>query len=629
MGKGDSGYSEARAEVVRMNVNHPTVDLAHRLGTKGYVLEGVYRRMQDKSLFLLAYGNLASNEGITTTGVSSTDVVEGMSERRVDTLLSQLAGKQYRWKPARRVYIPKANGGTRPLGIPSFSDKLVQEVMRIILEAYYEPQFRDSSHGFRPNRSCHTALKYIQDEWMGTTWFIEGDIKGCFDNIDHGKLLGEMSQNVKDQQLLGFIGRMLEAGYMENWKYNATHSGTPQGGVISPLLANIMLHEFDKWVEDELIPKYTLGEKRGCNRDWNRHHRMYVYNKRQYRKTGNPEYEKRATERLKQMRAVPSTNQDDPDYRRLRYVRYADDFLLGFAGPKAEAEEIRAAIRDTLADLGLTLSMEKTHITHARTERAKFLGFELSVSDENHRQRWRKLNGRSFRYRTGQAKIRLHVPQAVVTKYVERYSKDGTPHPKMSLVSTSDFEIIRSYGEVYRGLANYYAPAYNVSDAIGKVQYVMLESCVRTLATKHKCKRAEIYQKYYCATSTGKKGLVAQFQNPKTGRTHTAEFGEVRFKVGTWPENVVDRNDRWVQVYRGTDLLKRLAANKCDLCGAETECVVHHIRGLRDLADKQNKGVRLNRAEQFAKSRWRKQVIVCHECHSKIHAGTYDGQTVQ
>lgn len=164
-----------------MNANHPLVDTVHKLGTKGYVLEGIYRRMQDKNLFLRAYGNLASNAGITTPGITRTDVAEGMSEARIDNILKALATKKYHWKPARRVYIPKANGGTRPLGIPSFSDKLVQEVLRTILEAYYEPQFRNSSHGFRPGRSCHTALQQIEATWTGTAWFIEGDIKGCFD----------------------------------------------------------------------------------------------------------------------------------------------------------------------------------------------------------------------------------------------------------------------------------------------------------------------------------------------------------------------------------------------------------------------------------------------------------------
>jgi len=611
-----------------MNVNHPYVDLAHKLGTQGHMLEGVYRRMQDKHLFMLAYGNLASHEGITTAGTSSTDVVEGMSEARVDALLSKLADKTYEWKPARRVYIPKANGGTRPLGVPSFSDKLVQEVMRLILEAYYEPQFRDSSHGFRPNRSCHTALKQIQG-WRGTTWFVEGDIKGCFDNINHDILLKVLGERIHDQQLIGFVRHMLKAGYLEDWKYHTTYSGTPQGGVISPLLSNILLHEFDVLVEDELIPKYTAGKQRNRNVEWGSQRRMYVYNKKRFRQTGNPAYEARAAERLTHMRSMPSSDTYDPNFRRLHYVRYADDFLLGFIGPKTEAENIRQAIGEKLKELGLTLSMEKTRITHAKEEKARFLGFEIAVSKDIHRMRSRTIAGRSFRYRTGQGHVRLYVPKDVITKYVQRYSKNDKPHPKMSLASASEFEIIRAYGDVYRGLANYYAPANNVSDAISHVQYVMLESCVRTLATKNKCKRAEVYQHYYGKTSTGLKGLVIEIANPHNGKTYQAEFGEVPFQAGYWPPHVIDRTDTYVQVYRGTELLKRLAADKCELCGKQEKCVVHHIRGLRDLETKRKQGQSLTKAEEFAIARQRKQVIVCRECHGKIHSGKYDQKAVE
>lgn len=612
-----------------MNGNHPFVDIAHKLGTKGHALEGAYRRMQDKHLFMLAYGNLASNDGITTPGVSPTDIAEGMSEARVEAILNKLADKSYRWKPARRVYIPKANGGTRPLGVPSFSDKLVQEVMRIILEAFYEPQFRESSHGFRPKRSCHTALHQIVHGWKGTSWFVEGDIKGCFDNIDHRILLKVLSKRIDDQQFIGLIGRMLKAGYMEDWKHNVTYSGTPQGGVISPLLTNILLHEFDIWVEHELIPEWTSGERRKHNPEWWNHRHMYRYNKRRYRETGKATYEEKASERLKQMRRLSTVDPQDPEFRRLHYVRYADDFLLGLIGPRKEAEIIRESVSKKLAELGLTMSHEKTRITHARTEKAQFLGFDIAVSNDNQRMSRGKEKGRSFKRRTGHGSVRLYVPEEVVRHYKQRYSKNGKPHLKYSLVNASDFEIVKSYGEVYRGVANYYAPAHNVSKAMPLIQYVMLESCVRTLATKHKCKRAQIYRKYYGLTSTGKKGLVVTYENPKTGRMHQAEFGEVPFKAGSWPVYVRDRNDQYVQVYRGSDLLKRLTANKCDLCGTTASCVVHHIRGLRDLEEKRRKGRTLTPAEEFAIARRRKQVVVCPECHQSIHSGSYDGIAVQ
>ena len=214
--------------------NHKFIDIVHKLGTKGYPLTGVYRRIQDKELFLAAYGKLYANQGATTAGTDPEDTVDGMSVERIEEILTQLRDGTYRWKPVRRVEIPKTNGKTRPLGIPSWSDKLLQEVIRMVLEAYYEHKFSKRSHGFRPFRSCHTALKQIHHSWKGTKWFIEGDIKGCFDNIDHQILLNILARDIKDNRFLKLIRQMLQAGYLEKWQYHATYSGTPQGGIVSP-----------------------------------------------------------------------------------------------------------------------------------------------------------------------------------------------------------------------------------------------------------------------------------------------------------------------------------------------------------------------------------------------------------
>ncbi|MEZ4663595.1 MAG: reverse transcriptase domain-containing protein, partial [Caldilineaceae bacterium] len=596
-----------------MNANQHFVNIAHKLGVEKKPLEGVFRRMLDKPLFMQAYGNLASNKGSVTPGTDVSDIADRMSEERIEKIIKDLKDKTYQWKPARRIYIPKKNGGTRPLGIPSFTDKLVQEVMRIILEAYYEPQFRNSSHGFRPKRSCHTALATIERTWLGTKWFIEGDIKGCFDNINHEKLLEILGKRIKDNQFLSLIRKMLKAGYLEEWKYKATHSGTPQGGVISPILSNILLHELDEWIEDELIPKYTGKEKRNYYTPYWSQRRMYVYNRKRFRKTGKEVYRQRAKERKKAMNQLPSLDPQDNEYKRLRYVRYADDYLLGFVGSREEAKEIKELIRVKLEELGLEQSEEKTRITHASTEKASFLGFEIEC-DNDKRMAYAKLNGRSLRRRSINGHISLHIPQEVITKYIRRYSKKGKPHLKYSIVNHSDFEIIKSYGEIWRGLINYYMPARDVHK-LNKVAYTMLESCVRTLCTKFKSKRHEIYRKYYGETSTGKKGLKCSFRNKITGKKHTTEFNEVRIKSGTWPTAALDYNAGWVGVYKGTELKRRLEAKKCELCGQEGNCEVHHVRALKDIENKKMK----NQADIMMISRRRKQLIVCKKCHRKIH----------
>jgi len=318
-----------------MAQNQKFLDVVHELGTKGYPLTGVYRRIQDKELFLMAYGKLYANQGATTAGTDPKDTVDGMSVKRIEEILEQLHNGAYHWKPVRRVEIPKANGKKRPLGIPTWSDKLLQEVIRMVLEAYYEPRFSSYSHGFRPNKSCHTALKQIHHSWKGTKWFIEGDIKGCFDNIDHHVLLEILARNIKDNRFLKLIRQMLQAGYLEDWHYHGTYSGTPQGGVISPILANIFLNELDQYIENGLIPAYSKGKRR-VNPEYGR------INKRMYyaRKKGKKEL---VTELEMQRRQLSSGDPLDPDYRSLRYSRYADDCaprrLIEKGGSRAELYE--------------------------------------------------------------------------------------------------------------------------------------------------------------------------------------------------------------------------------------------------------------------------------------------------
>src|SRR3954470_16736735 len=230
-------------------------------GMGGKPLEDVYRQLYNPDLYLRAYGRISRNAGAMTKG-STDETVDGMSMERIDAIIEAIRCERYRWTPVRRVLIPKSNGKMRPLGIPVWSDKLLQEVMHSLMEAYYEPQFSTHSHGFRPGRGCHTALREIHAVWKGTVWYIEGDIKGCFDNIDHTVLLSILREKVRDNRFLTLVETLLKAGHLEQWTYRPTLSGTPQGGIVSPLLANIYLDRLDKFVEGTLIPEYTKGTRR-------------------------------------------------------------------------------------------------------------------------------------------------------------------------------------------------------------------------------------------------------------------------------------------------------------------------------------------------------------------------------
>ena len=225
-------------------------------GERGLPLEDIYRQLYNRELYLRAYGHLYSNQGAMTKGTTS-ETVDEMSLAKIDRIIDALRYERFRWTPVRRVNIPKPNGQTRPLGIPTWTDKLLQEVIRMILEAYYEPQFSDHSHGFRPGLGCHTALNDVVTHWTGVRWFVEGDIKGCFDNIDHDVLLSVLGEKLHDNRFLNLLKYLLKTGYMEDWKYGRTLSGTPQGSVVSPILANVYLDRLDKFVENVLIPAHT------------------------------------------------------------------------------------------------------------------------------------------------------------------------------------------------------------------------------------------------------------------------------------------------------------------------------------------------------------------------------------
>src|SRR5580704_581774 len=276
-------------------------------GGKGLPCEQLYRQMFNKDLYLLAYGNIYSNHGAMTPGASE-ETADGMSEGKIEQIIELMRQEKYRFAPARRIYIPKKNGKLRPLGLPSWSDKLVGEVVRLLLEAYYEPGFSDLSHGFRKRRGCHTALRKIRDTWTGTIWFVEGDISDCFGSLSHEVLLGILAEKIQDQRFLRLIRNMLKAGYLDDWEYRETLSGCPQGGVVSPILSNVYLDKLDKFVEQELIPQYTRGTRRKCNPEYDR----IQYQLARARKAGD---RAGARDLTRQMRSLPSKDPADPGFR--------------------------------------------------------------------------------------------------------------------------------------------------------------------------------------------------------------------------------------------------------------------------------------------------------------------------
>ena len=413
------------------------LDVLRERGRRGLPCDELYRQLFNPHLYLLAYGRIYSNKGAMTPGVTG-ETVDGMSLGKIDRIIDAMRHERYRFSPARRIYIPKKNGKLRPLGLPTWSDKLVGEVVRLLLEAYYEPTFSDRSYGFRPGRGCHAALRKVAETWTGTTWFIEGDVSDCFGSLDHQIMLDILAEKIHDNRFLRLLRNMLQAGYLEDWEYNATFSGAPQGGVASPVLSNIYLHRLDTFVETVLIPQYTRGVHRASNLEYKR----IASAIERARKRGD---RTQVRELRKRQRGLPSQDPQDPGYRRLRYARYADDHLLGFVGPKAEAEEIKQRLAQFLRDdLKLELSQQKTLITHARTGAAKFLGYEITVQHSNHKT----TRGR----RAVNGVVRLRVPTAVIKAKCALYRQRGKPAARTLLVNRGEFDIVATYGAEYRGV---------------------------------------------------------------------------------------------------------------------------------------------------------------------------------
>lgn len=572
-------------------------------------LERVFHNLRNKDLFLKAYGNIYANAGAMTVGADPSDEMDGMSIRRIEKIIESLGNGTFRWKASRRVYIPKANGKRRPLSIPSWTDKLVQEVIRLILEAYYEPKFSPSSHGYRPNLSCATALQAIRDKGKGAIWFIEGDIEGCFDNIDQTMLLKRIGEEIKDEKFLKLIREMLKAGYMENWQWKENFAGTPQGGILSPLLANIYLNQLDKFVKNELLPKYNRGKGRPTNREYARVEREA----RKARRQGN----QKLAEQLGKMQRRIRSKEDADSYRRLFYVRYADDFLFCFIGTKQEASEIKTAIGNFLKTIKLMMSEEKTLITHAATEKARFLGYELRVEWANSYQTQTKL----AKKRTINGAIMLRMPQDVKNKWINRYQKNGKPIHDGRRIQDTVFDIINNYNSEFRGIINYYRMAVNIGSAGYHIQWVMQSSLIKTLALKNQEDIRTTYQKYIAKSEDGLTCLEHKIVR-KGKEPLVARFGgfPIRYEPNA---KIVDYIPQ-IRTAR-TQLEQRLLADVCELCGSKENVEVHHIRGIKDLIQKYRKrGVDRPAWVIHMAEAYRKTLVVCAICHQRIHAGTYD-----
>ena len=599
--------------------------LSSKACNSNYRYQRLYRNLYNPEFYLIAYQKIQAKQGNMTAGTDG-KTVDGIGMKRINALIARLKDFSYQPAPARRTYIPKANGKKRPLGIPSFDDKLVQEVVRMILESIYEPTFLNTSHGFRPKRSCHTALQHVQKNFTGVKWFVEGDIKGCFDHVDHHVLVNILRRRIQDEHFIGLIWKFLKAGYMEDWVYHNTYSGTPQGSIISPILANIYLNELDVFMA-QYAQTFRQGDKRRINP---------AYKKPLDKRRGKQEWLKRNEHKISQeqkaavkaeideinqyLRTIPYVDPMDDGYKRLVYVRYADDFLIGVIGSKVDAKQVKADVGQFIRQqLLLELSQEKTLITHG-SDFAQFLSFQITTSTEQNSTRAKA--GYIKRSYTG--RIKLYVPKE---KWLKRllsygalkiqYDKNNgnkeiwEPICRFGLRNLDDLEILNQYNAEIRGLYNYYRIAHNAT-VLNNFLYVMKYSMYKTFAGKYRTSMRKIIQKY-----TKNRDFVITYQG------NSGEKSVVFYNQGMRRDTHVSATDpdiigRARENRNYTSLVQRLRGCQCEWCGAtDVEIEIHHVKKLKDLSGRAE-------WERHMIARRRKTMALCHNCHVKLHAGKLD-----
>lgn len=605
------------------NPIHVLSSLQSHSSDRSYTFERLYRNLYNRELFMLAYQNIYASQGNMTKG-SDGKTIDAMSLNRIDGIIARLKDESYQPQPSRRAYIPKRNGKMRPLGIPSFDDKLVQECVRMLLEAIYEGSFTKTSHGFRPKRSCHTALDQIQTCFGGVKWFVEGDIRSFFDGINHEVMIGILSERIKDERFLRLIRKFLRAGYLEDWKYYNTYSGTPQGGIISPILANIYLDKLDRYME-ELKQNFDRGKTRKTTPETNCFSKKMTMLNKALAQADSEEERKNLREQIKRIEQerlkYPHGDPFDPGYRRLQYVRYADDFLIGIIGSKKDAQAIKEQVKVFAADkLKLELSEEKTLITHSE-KKARFLGYDIYVRRSMATKRDRE--GRLRRFLNGT--VCLEMPQEIMRKKLLDYGamtiettvygkENWKPKSRYCLKDNDDLEILEQYNSEIRGFRNYYRIANNSSHA-NSFGYIMQYSMYKTFATKYRTSMRKIIRRFSIGKDFG-----VQFKDKK-GKQKTRLFYNDGFARKPLLRNAdVDRLPKTVMYSSKTSLMDKLSARQCELCGkTDCELEMHHVRKLKDLKGK-------NYWERLMIARNRKTIALCKDCHQKLHTGKLNEQ---
>lgn len=585
-----------------------------------YVFKNIRPIIADPEFLMYAYSLIKSKPGNMTPGLDK-ETLDGLNLGYFKSLGKEIGSGSLKFKPARRIDIPKPKGGTRPLSVASPRDKIVQSAMKIILEAVFEPNFADFSHGFRPRRGTHTAIFQARGLFTEVNWFIEADISKCFDTLPQDLMIREVRKRIDDQTFIDLIYKSFKAGYIDSTRaFKIPQVGSPLpegvGSIISPILCNILFNLLDEW-----LIEYSDNFSRGTRKKSNPVYTKFIRGMKNRRPS-----EKKSTRTYIHQNKIRPLIGADPNFKRMRYIRYADDFIIGICGSAQDCLKIKNDMATFLKDkLGLELSLAKTLITSAIGNKAHFLGFDISITPYSKRRlAWSKRSDGTMRLTAQTSRPQLLAPIKKIVAKLEskaycKNGQNGTPTRVGRLIHMSLPMIINHYLAIGRGILNYYSCADNFTRLKARVTYILKYSCALTFASKLKLITAKkVFSKYgyNLVVSEEFKGIlkvVAQFDdkelyNIKPGfRLNNMAYDPlsmIEFAAKTFPRS------------------KKIFEGECKVCGSKDKLEVHHVKHLR----KQNRPDRKSDyMTNLMRQMNRKQILLCQNCHIKVHKGSHTG----